>query len=792
MKYLTYVAFFLTYACLNLTAQNGITLEYDCDSDCIDLSINGGESPYDVVWNLELGQLGQTFQVSSLTGDPEEDNNREDLCAIRNGGTYTAIVTDAFCGVAEATLTVDKCECLDIKLESFENVSECSSSSGEPGTPGGASSACDGSITISVETEESYHISWVGPDGFTANSEEISGLCPGFYRATVKIKGCEKIFAHNICCCNGSVDDSGEIGSFPYPLCDSEDGTTQPISLEGSIADSPNSRIILSVSGGGTIRYKWTGPDGYTSESMNISNLEPGSYSVRAFDGCSEDRMRFRIVNCSESDLSLSILGKDNCSGYSTGLASASVTGGYPPFSYSWSNGSIERTIDELNTGNYCVTVTDASGCSFNDCFSVGTINTEVIGCRVFCDGTKIDDFGDPIFVDNPNNCRQSILVCAKNNDIILGGPYDTFEVVDGGNCNIHVRNTRSGTLCEVIPGTECTRCIFVDENDSPDHISVRNCRFTYCNWPEFALFQITNIDNFGNSVAILGDGEIHCELDIVNYCLDSNDPPSVIEQIIDCNTQDNYENLSCGSEADYGFYQLNTPLGCPNNLNDNNVIKRKIDNEFLENLYEDLNVMDGSILAINQESDQYPPIVKPNISFDLENCNGIINYESLKEYDNTNIEIYERRSTKLLFDTIVNTSLGSNSVEIGNIFTVWNDSTYLLIVNYNYNFNTYVWFEAEKCLQFRSQTIGSLKNTETKVFPNPTNASFKILSSKISESELINLKIFDIAGNEVLSIENTKASSEFSLSDFPSGLYFLEIYDASSNKISLLKIIKE
>lgn len=131
-----------------VTAQNGITLDYNCASDCIDLSINGGESPYDVVWNLELGQLGQTFQVSSLTGDPEEDNNREDLCAIHNGGTYTAIVTDAFCGVAEATLTVDKCECLDIKLESFENVSECSSSSGEPGTPGGASSACDGSITI--------------------------------------------------------------------------------------------------------------------------------------------------------------------------------------------------------------------------------------------------------------------------------------------------------------------------------------------------------------------------------------------------------------------------------------------------------------------------------------------------------------------------------------------------------------------------------------------------------------------------------------------------------------------
>ncbi len=316
MKYIILVSLFLIYVSATLFSQNGISLEYDCDSDCIDLSINGGESPYDVVWNLELGQLGQTFQVSGLTGDSSEDSGREDLCKVRNGGVYTAIVTDAFCGVAEATITIDKCECLDIKIEDFKNVSDCTFSSGEPGVPGGASSSCDGSISVSVEANQNYQITWAGPDGFTASSAEISGLCPGFYRATVTARGCEKILAHNICCCRANSENQDEIGSVPYSLCDPEDGNTQAISLDGSMADSPNSRIVLSVSGGGSIRYEWTGPNGFTSESMNISNLEPGEYSVRAFDGCSEASMGFRIVDCNTANLSVTVFGDDTCDNY--------------------------------------------------------------------------------------------------------------------------------------------------------------------------------------------------------------------------------------------------------------------------------------------------------------------------------------------------------------------------------------------------------------------------------------------------------------------------------------------
>jgi len=46
------------------------------------------------------------------------------------------------------------------------------------------------------------------------------------------------------------------------------------------------------------------------------------------------------------------------------GSASASVTGGNPPYSYLWSNGETTASISNLCPGVYTVTVTDADGCS--------------------------------------------------------------------------------------------------------------------------------------------------------------------------------------------------------------------------------------------------------------------------------------------------------------------------------------------------------------------------------------------------------------------------------------------
>src|SRR5690606_31314348 len=51
-----------------------------------------------------------------------------------------------------------------------------------------------------------------------------------------------------------------------------------------------------------------------------------------------------------------------SCTG-NTGAATATASGGTPPYSYSWSTGSTSASVSGLAAGSYNVTVTDAGGC---------------------------------------------------------------------------------------------------------------------------------------------------------------------------------------------------------------------------------------------------------------------------------------------------------------------------------------------------------------------------------------------------------------------------------------------
>lgn len=58
------------------------------------------------------------------------------------------------------------------------------------------------------------------------------------------------------------------------------------------------------------------------------------------------------------------------CSGDSNGFVYAYVTGGTAPYTYDWAHDPnlATSTAYDLPAGSYCFTVSDASGCSFNDC----------------------------------------------------------------------------------------------------------------------------------------------------------------------------------------------------------------------------------------------------------------------------------------------------------------------------------------------------------------------------------------------------------------------------------------
>jgi len=59
-----------------------------------------------------------------------------------------------------------------------------------------------------------------------------------------------------------------------------------------------------------------------------------------------------------------------SCSGWNDGTVSANVSGGTPPYNYSWSTGDTTSQIDNLTEGMYIITISDGV-CSFTDSITV-------------------------------------------------------------------------------------------------------------------------------------------------------------------------------------------------------------------------------------------------------------------------------------------------------------------------------------------------------------------------------------------------------------------------------------
>ena len=84
--------------------------------------------------------------------------------------------------------------------------------------------------------------------------------------------------------------------------------------------------------------YSWTGPNGFTSNAQNISNLLAGTYTIEVTDelGCIEQtdieltQPPAIEINYTKTDVS--------CYGEADGSIDISVNGGNPPYQISWSN----------------------------------------------------------------------------------------------------------------------------------------------------------------------------------------------------------------------------------------------------------------------------------------------------------------------------------------------------------------------------------------------------------------------------------------------------------------------
>lgn len=137
------------------------------------------------------------------------------------------------------------------------------------------------------------------------------------------------------------------------------------ISLDSSNCNQANGSIAVTPIGGvEPYQYLWN----TSATDSLITGLTSGNYSVTVTDalGCSSDTM-VHLYDIGAGTIIFTSTQDVLCYGDSTGSIYTNISGGTPPFSYTWSNGSTDVALDSLPAGTYSLTVTDANNCIISD-----------------------------------------------------------------------------------------------------------------------------------------------------------------------------------------------------------------------------------------------------------------------------------------------------------------------------------------------------------------------------------------------------------------------------------------
>jgi hypothetical protein len=367
----------------------------------IDLTINGGASPYTYLWNnnditediANLSAGNYTVTISDTNGcittnsasvnQPSNGlslslispnyNGSNISCYNGNNGTITANTTGGL-GILVFTWSTN---------DTIQNLNNLTA--GNYSLIITDSVGC--SLTDSIVLTEPSELSSI----YTATNASCFGLADG--GAMVNFSG-------------GIQDYTLTWGTFTYPLiggistfitpigvpagiypytvtdingCSQSDTITinQPDSLHTSLIVSNYNGNNISCNGftdgsvdiqanGGTSSYTYYF-NGSLITNPTISGLAAGTYTDSIIDnnGC----VFTETITLTEPILLNNILSTSNmsCNGICDGTINTQTNGGTVPYSFLWNNSSTGNNLDSICAGNYTLTITDNNGCLITD-----------------------------------------------------------------------------------------------------------------------------------------------------------------------------------------------------------------------------------------------------------------------------------------------------------------------------------------------------------------------------------------------------------------------------------------
>ncbi len=447
----------------------------------------GGSPPYTFLWNTEQ----TTSEISDLPP-----------------GDYTVTVTDNNNCSAEETVTVDSEDCV---------------------------------LGIQLQTT---NINCFGDNTGTATAIVSGGQAPFSY---IWSNGETGQTQNNLNAGSGGVTVTDNIGcsiSANFSITQPEEAFSVMISSQTDVDCNGNASGLVSVlASGGTPPYNYSWSN--FSASPDVGGLNAGVYSVTVTDA-NNCTVTSDVIITEPSLLQANVSWtNESAADAGDGTASASPIGGIAPYTYGWTNGSTEATINNLTPNEYSVTVTDANGCTAFQTISVVPFNCifnveNTVG-NVSCFGANDGQIilnpvgGTPPFSYTWSNGANSSSVTN-----LASGTYDV-TVTDGDNCSAILQFfiKEPAQLISTISEISHAQCL--DSNDGYAIVSVQGGvgEYTY-EWSTGVASNTVSSLSVGMYSVVVTDSsgcESNSEVEII---VEDNIPPTVIPQDITINLDEN------------------------------------------------------------------------------------------------------------------------------------------------------------------------------------------------------------------------------------------------------------
>jgi gliding motility-associated-like protein len=288
------------------------------ESGAIDLDVFGGVKAYSFAWKRDgISITENTQNLSSVAaGDYEVEVKDANGCVYPISGI---VITEP---AAAIVINYTK---VDISCYGANN----------------------GSLDLNVSGGiPPYAIKWT----FGSDQSGFTNLRPGDYTLTVS-------------------DQSGCIRSQTITIEDAPLFKIEPVVKNISCFGEKDGSIELNLLGGvGESTIRWD----HGEQLENLYNLTAGAYGVTIKEATScEIRREFNIVEPAILAIEPKVSDALDCDNPQSGGIKLGLSGGTPPYSILWSNGSTSEFLDNIPAGQYLVEIVDASGCTISKVFEV-------------------------------------------------------------------------------------------------------------------------------------------------------------------------------------------------------------------------------------------------------------------------------------------------------------------------------------------------------------------------------------------------------------------------------------